>query len=201
MIGGNCSCFRANPAHFVGHLPIWSSAATPIQAAAVVAFTPNTSLQAYVRHSALVHGYIAGQLYNTLVQLGVPCPRPAGGFYLYPDFSPWRTQLLERGVRTSQELVHYLLEEWDIAALPGSVFNEEPLALRLRLSTSLLCEPEHGPSPEEREAALWNILDQAESLQPTGEKSRVAPSLPALARAEERLSQVIHVLETQRTHQ
>jgi len=21
MIGGNCSCFRANPAHFVGHLP------------------------------------------------------------------------------------------------------------------------------------------------------------------------------------
>src|SRR6266436_1217438 len=166
---------------------IWSSAVTPIQMAAVVAFTPNTSLQEYVRHSALVHGYIAGQLYNTLVQLGVPCPRPAGGFYLYPDFSPWRTQLLERGVRTSQELIHYLLEEWDVAALPGSVFNEEPLALRLRLSTSLLCEPEHGPSPEEREAALWNILDQAESLQ-IGDKSGAAPQLPALERAQERLT-------------
>jgi aspartate aminotransferase len=179
---------------------IWSSAATPIQAAAVVAFTPNTSLQAYVRHSALVHGYIAGQLYNTLMQLGVPCPRPAGGFYLYPDFSPWRTQLLERGVRTSQELVHYLLEEWDVATLPGSVFNEEPLALRLRLSTSLLCEPEHGPSLEEREAALWNMLDKAESLQSTGEKSGAALSLPALARTEERLTEVIHALETQGAH-
>jgi aspartate/methionine/tyrosine aminotransferase len=132
------------------------------------------------------------------MQLGVPCPRPAGGFYLYPDFSPWRDALLERGVRTSQELAHYLLEEWDIATLPGSVFGEEPLALRLRLSTSLLCEPEHGPSEEEREAALWNILDQAESLQSTGEKPGINLRLPALERAQVRLTEVIHTLASGR---
>jgi aspartate/methionine/tyrosine aminotransferase len=175
---------------------IWSSAASPVQEAAVVAFSANASVERYMWHSALVHGYVAGRLHDTLTRLEVPCPRPAGGFYLYPDFSPWRDALLQRSIRTSQELAHYLLEEWGIATLPGSVFGEEPLALRLRLSTSLLCEPEHGPSQEEREAALWNILDQAESLQ-TGDKPGAAPGLPALERAQERLTEVIHALDNQ----
>ncbi len=175
---------------------IWSAAATPLQEAALAAYTPNASVEQYVQHSALVHGYAAGQLYDTLTRLGVPCPRPAGGFYLYPDFSPWRPVLLERGIRTSQELAHYLLEEWDIATLPGSVFDEEPLALRLRLATSLLCEPEHAASQEEREAALWRVLDQAEALRPTDGKRQPAPSLPALERAQARWAEVIHGLET-----
>ncbi len=173
---------------------IWSAAATPLQEAALAAFTPNASVEQYVHHSALVHGYVAGQLYDTLTQLGIPCPRPAGGFYLYPDFSPWRPVLLERGIRTSQELAHYLLEEWGIATLPGSVFNEDPLALRLRLATSLLCEPEQAVSQEEREAALWHILEQAEDLVPTSEKRRVL-SLPALERAQARWADVIRELE------
>ncbi|HLH63338.1 MAG TPA: aminotransferase class I/II-fold pyridoxal phosphate-dependent enzyme [Ktedonobacteraceae bacterium] len=172
---------------------IWSSAATPIQEAALLAFMPDASMEQYVRHSALIHAYVAAQLYDTLFQLGMPCPRPAGGFYLYPDFSPWRVALLECGVRTSQELASYLLEEWDIATLPGTVFGEEPEALRLRLSTSLLCEPEHGPSEEEREAALWRILDQAESLQ-SSEKPAVANGLPALQQAQERFVGVIAAL-------
>ncbi|HZU69594.1 MAG TPA: aminotransferase class I/II-fold pyridoxal phosphate-dependent enzyme [Ktedonobacteraceae bacterium] len=172
---------------------IWSSAATPIQEAAIIAFSPEASIEQYVRHSALVHGYVAAQLYDTLCQLGIPCPRPAGGFYLYPDFAPWREALLANGVRTSDELAHYLLEKWDIATLPGTVFGEEPEVLRLRLSTSLLCEPEHGPSEEEREAALWQILDQAELLQ-SGEKSGVAIRLPALQQAQQRLKEVISAL-------
>ena len=181
---------------------IWSAAATPLQEAALAAYTPNASVEQYVQHSALVHGYVAGQLYDTLTRLGIPCPRPAGGFYLYPDFSSWRSALLERGIRTSQELAHYLLEEWDIATLPGSVFDEEPLALRLRLATSLLCEPEHAASQEEREAALWRVLDQAEALRPTGEKRQPALSLPALERAQARWTEVIHALETRKaSHQ
>jgi aspartate/methionine/tyrosine aminotransferase len=178
---------------------IWSATATPLQEAALAAFIPNASVERYVRQSARVHGYVAGQLYDALARLGVPCPRPDGGFYLYPDFSPWRPTLLEWGIRTSQELAHYLLEEWDIATLPGSVFNEEPLALRLRLSTSLLCEPENAASEEEREAALWRMLDQAEALVPTGMNQPGMLSLPALERAQARLTEVIHALERHRT--
>lgn len=169
---------------------IWSTAATPFQEAAMVAFTPNPSIKRYVKQSALTHGYIAQQLYQTLIALGVFCPPPAGGFYLYPDFSPWRSTLLEQGVTTSRDLAHYLLEEWDIATLPGSVFNEEPLALRLRLSTSFLCLPEHTNSPEERETALWHTLNQAETLQSMGEEKK-QQLFPALVKAQTRWQEII----------
>jgi aspartate aminotransferase len=170
---------------------IWSSAATPVQEAALVAFAPNESIEQYVRHSASVHGYVAGRLYDTLVSLGVPCPRPAGGFYLYPDFAPWRSTLMEQGIRTGAELVRYLLEEWDIATLPGSAFGEAAESLRLRLSTSLLCQPGDAASLDGREAALWRLLDQAEELPLPGQ---AALPLPALERAQARLTEVIHCL-------
>src|SRR5258706_10890262 len=48
---------------------IWSSAASPIQEAALMAFSANASVEQYVRHSALVHGYVAGQLHDTLTRL------------------------------------------------------------------------------------------------------------------------------------
>jgi aspartate/methionine/tyrosine aminotransferase len=171
---------------------IWSSAATPVQEAALVAFAPNESLEQYVQHSARVHGYITGRLYDTLVCLGIPCPRPAGGFYLYPDFSPWRPTLMEQGITTGTEFAQYLLEEWDIATLPGSAFGETPESLRLRLSTSLLCLPGDTTSPGEREAALWRLLDQADTLPLSGKVGDAALPLPALERAQTRLTEVIH---------
>jgi aspartate aminotransferase len=118
---------------------IWSSTTTPVQEAALVAYSPNESIEQYVHQSALVHGYLADRLYTSLVDMDVPCPRPAGGFYLYPDFSSWRSALASLGIKTGSELVHYLLEEWDIATLPSSAFGEPKESLRLRLSTSLLC--------------------------------------------------------------
>jgi len=171
---------------------IWSSTATPVQEAALVAYSPNESIEQYVHQSALVHGYLADRLYKTLADLDVPCPRPAGGFYLYPDFSPLRSSLATMGIKTGSELVHYLLEEWDIATLPGSAFGEPPESLRLRLSTSLLCLPEHATSPFERETALWEMLSKTEALHL---ESDVTLSMPALERAQSRLSEVIQHLD------
>ena len=170
---------------------IWSSTATPVQEAALVAFSSDESIEQYVQRSALVHGYLARCLYDTLMNLGVPCPRPAGGFYLFPDFSPWRSSLATLGIKTGTELVHYLLEEWDIATLPGSAFGEHPESLRLRFSTSLLCLPEHATSSFERETALWEMLSKAEELR-LG--SNVTLSMPALEHAQARLSEVIQHL-------
>ena len=175
---------------------IWSSTATPVQEAALVAFSSNESLEQYVQRSALIHGYVTGRLYDTLAGLGVTCPRPAGGFYLYPDFSPWRSPLAIMGIKTGTELAYYLLEEWDIATLPGSAFGERPESLRLRLSTSLLCLPEYAASPFEREAALWRLLAQAEELRL---QSGVTLSTPALEHAQARLSEVIQHLNQKNT--
>jgi aspartate aminotransferase len=166
---------------------VWSAASTPVQEAAVVAYSPNEELETYVRRSARLHGYMAGRLHQTLTSLGVRCARPAGAFYLYPDFAPWRAALAERGATTSEGLARLLLDEWDIATLPGDAFGEAPEALRLRVATSLLCVPETG-TPAEREAELWNLLAQADDL-PADDPAAGGPlPMPALERAQVRLA-------------
>src|SRR5215469_10164680 len=52
---------------------IWSAAATPVQDAALVAFSPSPEIDTYVRQSARLHGIVTGRLYDTLVSLAVPC--------------------------------------------------------------------------------------------------------------------------------
>src|SRR5215467_1397162 len=94
---------------------IWSSTSGPIQAAALVALSPDAELATYVRRSARLHGYTTGRLRESLVQMGIICPRPAGAFYLYPDFAPFREALSARGITTSETLAGYLLDEFDIA--------------------------------------------------------------------------------------
>ena len=170
---------------------IWSSATTPVQEAAVVAYTPNAELTAYVKASARIHGYATSSLYETLIEAGALCPRPAGGFYLYADFAPWRDALLERGVSTSEQLAHYLLDQWDIAALPGTAFGEQPQALRLRLATSMLYTPEEAQSESQRETVLWALLDRAEMWSEGDTHSKMALEMPALEDAQTRLREFI----------
>ncbi len=145
---------------------IWSSTSGPIQAAAVVAFSPDTELATYVRRAARLHGYTTGRLRQSLVELGISCPRPAGAFYLYPDFAPFQEALGTRGVSNSEALARYLLDEFDIATLPGTAFGDRPEALRLRLATSMLYARHTPSSEEELERALWALLERTDDLTP-----------------------------------
>ncbi|HVB72483.1 MAG TPA: aminotransferase class I/II-fold pyridoxal phosphate-dependent enzyme [Ktedonobacteraceae bacterium] len=169
---------------------IWSSAATPVQEAAVVAYSPNAELTAYVQASARIHAYATARLYETLTNLGALCPRPAGGFYLYPDLSPWREALLARNIATSEQLAMHLLDQWDIATLPGTAFCEQPQELRLRLATSMLYMPPEAKTEEEREAALWQLLAQAERWTDDGQ-ANIVVKMPALKKAQVRLTEFI----------
>ena len=160
---------------------IWSAAATPIEEAAIVAFTPNADLEQYVRRCAHLHGYTTARLHATLTSLGILCAKPAGAFYLYPDFAPWRAILARQGITTSVQLAEYLLDHWDIATLPGVAFGEEPEALRLRLATSML----YG-SPREQDH--WHLLNLADDID---ELNSITLDLPELAKAQERWREVI----------
>lgn len=177
---------------------LWSAASTPIQTAAVAAFAPSAEIETYLRCAAHLHGIVTEILHETLVTLGVPCPRPAGGFYLYPDFAPWRAALAARGITTSQELASYLLEEWAIATLPGSEFGEPPQALRLRLSTSMLYGADGtsvatGPA-EAHGAALRDWVTQTSQALSADDVDEQARALPLLARTQARLAAVIQAL-------
>lgn len=178
---------------------IWSAAATPIEEAAVAAFVPDADMEAYVRRSARLHGHVTHALYQTLVTLGVDCPKPAGGFYLYPDFAPWRAALATLGVTTSAQLASYLLDTWAIATLPGIAFGEEPQALRLRLATSMLCAAPSNLSSSEQTSYLWQLLARADSLPLPGTAAPPAAlDLPELIRAGQRWQAVIEHLNSLR---
>ena len=166
---------------------IWSSAATPIQQAATVAFAFDDTMERFVRRSARVHAHAAARLHAALVAAGVRCSQPAGAFYLYPDFAPWRDQLAKRGVVTSAELADHLLAQWDIATLPASDFGEAPEALRLRMATSMLYAPADA-TPAEQEAILSGLLEQADDLPADGASGKTQLALPALDEAAAQLA-------------
>ena len=169
---------------------IWSAASAPVQAAAVVAFEPGAEIEAYLRQAAHLHGVVTSALYETLVRVGVTCPRPAGGFYLYPDFAPWRRALSARGIQTSQELASYLLEQWDIATLPGSEFGEQPGVLRLRLSTSMLYGGDDAGMTAAHDAALQRWLSPAGHGPSSETVDEWARALPLLRRAQARMTEL-----------
>ncbi len=146
---------------------IWTTAAAPVQYAAIVAYSNNPEIDAYVDACAAVHGYVTSHLYQIMQDLDIPAPKPAGGFYLYPSFAPWRTALAAKHtVCTSQQLAELLLQEANCATLPGSDFGADPLDLTLRLSTSYL----YAKTDADAEAVLdayQNNLPPADLLQQT----------------------------------
>ncbi len=117
---------------------IWSCVAAPVQHAAIVAYSGADEIERYIQDCARMHAVRTRYLYDALGEFGVSLPEPQGGFYLYPSFARWKAPLAERGVQTSADLALRLLEDYQIAVLPGSAFGDDPGELTLRLSSSYL---------------------------------------------------------------
>ncbi len=114
---------------------IWSCVTAPVQYAAMVAYSGDPEVEGYIRLCAAMHAVRTRYLYRTLVELGVPCAEPAGAFYIFPCFERWRQPLAARGVHDCEELALYLLDNYEIATLPGHAFNSaEDLCLRVSSS-------------------------------------------------------------------
>ncbi len=117
---------------------IWSCVSAPVQYAAIVAYSNDSDIDQYVDLCTRMHGIRTRYLYDKLVEAGVPCVEPSGAYYVFPNFNKWREPLATRGVRTSDELAVYLLENYELATLAGAAFGSPPEDLSLRLSTSYL---------------------------------------------------------------
>ncbi|MGO8955837.1 MAG: pyridoxal phosphate-dependent aminotransferase [Streptosporangiaceae bacterium] len=130
---------------------IWSTACTPIQHAAAVAFSEPPELVNWVSRSRSLHAAVCQEAARICIAAGLDLAPPQAAFYLYPDFAPWRQHLAARfGVQTGADLAALLLNRYGAGTLPASAFGEEPSALRLRLATGLL----YGDTDEQRETAL-----------------------------------------------
>lgn len=119
----------------------WSVASSPVQRAAIVAFSSNQKVEKYLKDCTDIHSFITQYIYLKLSKLGFDVLKPHGGFYVYIDFSKFSKTLKDEGIKSSTDLSNYLLDKYHIAALPGEVFGEKPNKLTLRIATSYIYAP------------------------------------------------------------
>ena len=132
---------------------IWSSPPNPVQSVAAWAFTEPEVLRDHLDASRRLHGTVARAVAEVFARAGAEVARPQGGFYIYPDLEVHRDHLAQRwGIVDGPGLARVLLEELDVATLPGAAFGDRTDALRLRVATSLL----YGPDDLRRQTALMD---------------------------------------------
>lgn len=112
----------------------FTSTSAPIQFAAVRAFHGGMEIEQYLDDSRRILRYLGRHLWLRLRAVGAHVCKPAGGFYLFPDFGPHREQLRKRGIHSSVDFCERLLEETGVAVLPGSDFGRPAEELTLRLA-------------------------------------------------------------------
>lgn len=136
----------------------WSSLAAPMQQVMTYALGDPPDVTSFVDSARRLHARVATAVHACLLEAEARCRAPQAGFYLYPDFEPARERLASRGIHSSADLTHVLLDRHGIAALPGAAFGDDPAALRLRLATSLM----YGDTAQQRQEAL--AADRPETL-------------------------------------
>ncbi|MFT4604320.1 MAG: aspartate aminotransferase [Rhodothermales bacterium] len=69
---------------------------------------------------------------------GLQCPRPDGAFYLFPAVSGYFGKSTEAGrqINSAEDLCFYLLEDYDLALVPGGAFGD-PAGLRISYAASM----------------------------------------------------------------
>lgn len=160
---------------------IWSTTTGPVQYTAVTAYSNDPEIEAYIAECTQIHAARTQHIWGMFDELGMTCPQPQGGFYLIPNFDRWREPLARRGVHTSDDLAHYMLDEYHIASLPGSAFGVPSAELSLRIATSYV--------DMETDEAASNLL--AAWRQTPDKEEFISQHQPQMTRALTRFQQFI----------
>jgi aspartate aminotransferase len=112
----------------------YTSTSAPIQYAAVRAFEGGTEIEHYLWQSRRILAALGQWIAAQLNAAGVRTLAPAGGFYLFPDFTDLAASLASREIRDSATLCQRLLADTGVAILPGSDFGRPSTELTARLA-------------------------------------------------------------------
>ena len=113
----------------------FSAVTAPVQYAALVAYRYGDEVREAVERCTEIHRFTGEYLHQRFIDMGLNCPRPEGGFYLFPDFDHFREPLRAHGVGTSRQLTETLLTEARVAILPGSDFYLPDTHLGVRVAS------------------------------------------------------------------
>ena len=112
----------------------FTSTCNPVQRAATCAFRENPEIDNYLRDARRILKALGSEMAGRLKSVGSRIESPEGGFYLFPDFSPFREKFHQRGIETSNQFWEHLLEDTGVAILPGSVFGRPENEFTARLA-------------------------------------------------------------------
>ncbi|MEX0772592.1 MAG: aminotransferase class I/II-fold pyridoxal phosphate-dependent enzyme, partial [Balneolales bacterium] len=112
----------------------YTSTCAPIQYAAAKAFEGGSDMEDYLTKSRSLLSSLGNHLANRLEETGVNIDKPEGGFYLFPDFGPYKEALAKRGITGSLSLCEQILEDTGVAMLPGVVFGRPKAELTARIA-------------------------------------------------------------------
>jgi aspartate aminotransferase len=112
----------------------FTATSAPIQYAAVKAFLGGPDMEDYLWKARAILKYLGNLIYCNLIGAGVYCLPPEGGFYVFPDFSPFREKLFNRGIISSLSLCDKILQDTGVAMLPGSSFGRPSSELTARIA-------------------------------------------------------------------
>ena len=132
----------------------FTSTSTPIQYAAITAYTPNDFIDKYLINARRILQAIGTWTAKQFQSTGAHCLSPNAAFYVFPDFTSLDNVLKKRNITTSQEFCDQLFKDTHVAVLPGSYFGQDPSEISVRLAfvdfdgkTALEALPE-GPVEE-----------------------------------------------------
>jgi len=111
----------------------FSCVSSPIQFAALKAYTYDASMQQYVADSAKILKTLSEFIYKELSAIDIQCTKSRGAFYMTIGFNKHKEQIAKLGITTSSDLSNYVLENYQFAMLPGVDFgfNQEALFFRI----------------------------------------------------------------------
>jgi aspartate aminotransferase len=101
----------------------FTSTSAPIQYAAITAFEGGPWMKSYLQRSRKILAALADHVYTGLAGAGADVVRAEGGFYLFPDFSPFTESLVKKEIFDSETLCTTILKDTGVAMLPGSAFG------------------------------------------------------------------------------
>ena len=112
----------------------FSAVSAPIQHAALKAYGDFEAVRPFVQTTRDIYQTVMHYLHRRFEKMGLNCPKPAGSFYLFPDFENFKKPLKDKGIITSHKLMDTLLEEAGVALLPGSDFYMPATSLSARVA-------------------------------------------------------------------
>ncbi len=111
----------------------FTSVSAPIQYASVRAFDFDEGIVDYLSRSRSILKALSEYIYEHFNESGIYVPKADGAFYYLPDFSKFKDKFLEKGITNSRQMCQRILEEKQVAFLPGDDFgrNAEEFSARI----------------------------------------------------------------------